>query len=214
MKLYTYWRSSAAYRVRIALNLKNITCEYKYVNLVKDGGEHKKSSYTSKNPQGLVPALELDDGQILNQSLAIIDYIDHNFGSSQFLSDDLMIRANIQAVAQIVACDIHPVNNIRILQYLSHEFDVEEDEKIQWYKHWVHKGFETIEAMLTQNSNGKFCFGNQASLADICLIPQVYNAKRFHVDMNNYPIINSINENCLTLDAFYEASPEAQKDAA
>ncbi|MTI08998.1 maleylacetoacetate isomerase [Curvivirga aplysinae] len=213
MKLYTYWRSSAAYRVRIALNLKNVTCDFEYIHLVKDGGEHKKSSYTSKNPQGLVPTLELDDGQILRQSLAIIDYIDQNFGPSQFLSEDPLTRAHIQAVAQIIACDIHPVNNLRILQYLSHEFNVEDDEKAQWYTHWVHQGFDAIEAMLAQKSNGKFCFGNQTSLADICLIPQVYNAKRFHMDMDRYPVISSINDHCMTLNAFYKASPEVQKDA-
>lgn len=211
MKLYSYWRSSAAYRVRIALNLKDIECEYDYVHLVKN--DQQSPDYKSKNPQGLVPALELSDGRILTQSLAIIDYLDQSFDGLKLLPNDPFEKARIQAFAQAISCDIHPVNNLRILNYLSNEFAIEDQQKATWYRHWVMEGFQALETSISTTSNGKFCFGETPSLADICLIPQIYNANRFKVDMTAYPTLSKINDHCMTLAAFKQASPEAQQDA-
>ncbi len=213
MKLYSYWRSSAAYRVRIGLNLKNIPYEQIPVHLVKDGGEHLKAEYTTKNPQGLVPALELDDGTVLTQSLAILEYLDDLSKENLLLPTAAIEKAKVRALAQAVACDIHPVNNLRILKYLSNELGVSEEAKNIWYRHWIEVGFAAIEKTLKTSSNGSFCFGHAPTLADICLIPQVYNAHRFKVDMTVYPLLSKINEHCLTLEAFAKAAPQAQSDA-
>ncbi|NVJ92330.1 MAG: maleylacetoacetate isomerase [Methylocystaceae bacterium] len=210
MKLYDYWRSSAAYRVRIALNLKEIAYEHICVHLVKDGGQQHSDFYRSKNPQGLVPALELDTGDVLTQSMAIMEYLDETVPTPALLPGNALHRQKIRSLAQIISADIHPVNNLRILQYLSKEFDANDEDKANWYRTWIYKGFDALEARLGEDA---FCVGDQPTLADICLVPQVYNALRFQCDMTTYPKITRINETCLKLDAFAKAVPENQPDA-
>ena len=212
MELYTYFRSSAAYRVRIALNLKGLKADYRYVHLVKDGGQQHRPEYLAVNPQGLVPAL-VDNGQVLTQSLAIIEYLDETHPEPPLLPKDALGRARVRALAQIVACDIHPVNNQRILKYLEKEFGADESARNQWYRHWIIEGFNALEKLLSGNpSAGKCCHGEQPTLADICLVPQVFNAKRFSVDLAPYPAIGRISDYCLTLKPFAEAAPEKQAD--
>jgi maleylacetoacetate isomerase len=213
MEFYTYFRSSAAYRVRIALNLKGLQADYRYVHLVKDGGQHHKPEYLKLNPQGLVPAL-VDDGQVLTQSLAIIEYLDETHPEPSLLPKDAAGRARVRALAQIVACEIHPVNNLRILKYLEKEFGVDENGRRKWYRHWVIEGFTALEKSLAANpSTGRFCHGDQPTLADLCLVPQVFNARRFEVDMESFPTIKRIDDECLKLEAFSTAAPEHQVDA-
>ncbi|HET7395272.1 MAG TPA: maleylacetoacetate isomerase [Gammaproteobacteria bacterium] len=213
MEFYTYFRSSAAYRVRIALNLKGLQADYRYVHLVKDGGQHHKPEYLKLNPQGLVPAL-VDDGQVLTQSLAIIEYLDETHPEPSLLPKDAAGRARVRALAQIVACEIHPVNNLRILKYLEKEFGVDENGRRKWYRHWVIEGFTALEKSLAANpSTGRFCHGDQPTLADLCLVPQVFNARRFEVDMESFPTIKRIDDECLKLEAFSMAAPERQPDA-
>jgi len=209
--LYDYFRSTAAYRVRIALNLKGIDYRQAPVNLLK--GEDGETGYRTVNPQGLVPALEVD-GNVLQQSLAICEYLDEVQPDPPLLPGDPLQRARIRALAQMVACDIHPVNNLRILKYLTGKLGVSEDQKLAWYHHWIEEGFRPIEQML-QSSPGDtgFCLGEQVSLADICLVPQVYNARRFELDLAPYPRIVAVEQHCLSLDAFERARPENQPDA-
>ncbi|WP_135079669.1 maleylacetoacetate isomerase [Terasakiella sp. SH-1] len=210
MKLYDYWRSSASYRLRIALNLKNIPYEHICVHLVKGGGQQHSADYKAKNPQGFVPALELEDGTILTQSMAILEYLDETHPTPALLPSDALGRAEVRSLAQVIASDIHPVNNLRILKYLAGELGVADEQKMTWYRHWITKGFEALEARL---GNTGFCYGDSPTLADICLIPQVYNAHRFNVDMTPFPKISAINENCLKIEAFDKAVPENQPDA-
>lgn len=213
MELFTYFRSSAAYRVRIALNLKGLKADYRYVHLVKDGGQQHQPDYLKLNPQGLVPAL-VDDGQVLTQSLAIIEYLDETHPEPALLPKDAIGRARVRALAQIVACDIHPVNNLRILKYLETEFGVDEAARKKWYRHWILEGFTALEKSLADNPvTGKYCHGGQPTLADICLVPQVFNARRFEIDMKLFPVINRIDTECLKLNAFSDAAPEKQNDA-
>lgn len=213
MKLYTYFRSSAAYRVRIALNLKGITAEYRYVHLVKDGGQQHKPEYLAINPQGRVPAL-VDDGHILTQSLAIIEYLEEIYPQPPLLPKDALGRARVRALAQVVACDIHPVDNQRVLKYLEKEFGADEAARHQWYRHWIIEGFNALEKLLAANpATGEFCHGDQPTLTDICLVPQVSNAKRFSVDLAPFPTITRINDRCLMLKPFADAAPEKQADA-
>ena len=214
MELYTYFRSSAAYRVRIALNLKGLKADYRYVHLVKDGGQQHKPEYLALNPQGLVPAL-VDHGQVLTQSLAIIEYLEETHPQPPLLPKDAMGRARVRALAQVVACDIHPLNNSRLLKYLERELHADETARNTWYRYWVVEGFMALEKLLAGNSRtGKFCHGDQPTLADICLVPQVFNARRFEIDLAPFPTIHRINDYCLTLQAFADASPEKQADAS
>ena len=214
MKLYTYWRSSAAYRVRIALQLKGLDYEDAYIHLVRDGGEQLGEAYGAINPQKLVPSLELDDGAVMTQSLAMIEYLEEVHPEPALLPANPVDRARARALAQAVACDIHPVNNLRILKYLSGELQLDEDRKAAWYRHWVQTGFEALEKMLKDSSGtGRFCHGDKPGLADCCLVPQVYNARRFEVDMAAYPTIARIDGACLELEAFQKAAPERQGDA-
>ncbi len=214
MKLYTFWRSSAAYRVRIALNLKGISYEDALVHLVKDGGEHKKSDYVAINPQKLVPTLIDDEGSILTQSVAMMEYLEDIQPAPSLLPGSAIERAHIRALTQAISCDIHPVNNLRILQYLTGELGISEEEKMKWYLHWLQVGFEGLETTLSNsNYTGDFCFGNTPTMADCCLIPQVYNARRFNLDLSPYPNIVRIEQNCLKLEAFDKAIPENQSDA-
>ncbi|MCS6099234.1 maleylacetoacetate isomerase [Shewanella baltica] len=215
MKLYGYWRSSAAYRVRIALNLKGISAEQLSVHLVRDGGEQHKAAYSALNPLELVPTLTLDDeldADALSQSLAIIEYLDEIHPQSPLLPASALDRAHVRAMALTVACEIHPLNNLRVLQYLTQTLGVDEAAKNTWYHHWVASGFGALETLLVRHS-GRYCFGDTVTLADLCLVPQVYNAQRFNVDLTPYPNIMRVWTECNQLEAFADAAPERQADA-
>jgi maleylacetoacetate isomerase len=207
MKLYHYYRSSASYRVRIALNIKNIAYESVDIHLVNNEGEHNTPHYLEINPQGLVPCLDVD-GHIISQSLAIIEYLDETFPQNPLLPSDPLNKAQVRALALIIACDMHPLNNLRVLSQIKDQFNANEADVITWYHRWLKPGFDAFEAKLkTTERSGPFCFGNQVSLADLCLIPQAFNAHRYNFPMDNYPLINAINDNCLRLDAFSAAKP-------
>ncbi len=210
MKLYSYFRSSAAYRVRIALNLKELPYQMAFVHLTKDGGQQRKPEFVAINPQKRVPALELSSGEVLTQSLAIIAYLDEVYPEPPFLPADALERAKVRAIAQVVACDIHPLNNLIALQYLKRTLKHEQPEIDAWYHHWVIDGFNAIETMLNP---GPYACGNHVSLADICLVPQVYNARRLKVPLDNFPKIVAVEQACLKLPAFDKARPENQPDA-
>ena len=213
LKLYSYWRSTAAYRVRIALNLKRLSYQTIPVYLVKDGGEQHQPEYREKNPQGLVPLLE-DNGKLLSQSMAICEYLDETHEGPKLLPSEPFLRAQVRSVCQAIACDIHPVNNLRILKYLKGELSVSDDAKDQWYHHWIHEGFKALESQLgKQVSAISFAFGNEPTLADAFIVAQMYNARRFDVDLSAYPRLVAIEQHCLTLDAFKDAQPESQPDA-
>ena len=210
--LYSYWRSSAAYRVA-SVNLKGLKYEIAPVHLVRGGGEQHGADFAALNPQELVPVLQ--HGQrSLRQSLAILEYLDEMWPSPPLLPATARDRVRVRALAQAVACDIHPLNNLRVLQYLEHDWGVPQPEREVWIKHWIAEGFHAIEAMLADNpSTGEFCDGHLPSIADCCLVPQVYNARRFGVDMSLYPVITRIEQNCLEQPAFDAARPERQPDA-
>lgn len=213
LRLYTYWRSTAAYRVRIALNLKELAYESVPVHLVRGGGEQHSPDYRAKQPQGLVPVLE-HGRRVVRQSLAIVEYLDELFPEPPLLPPDARERARVRELALMVACDIHPLNNLRVLQYLEGELEVDKEAKLGWYRHWVQLGFAAIEELLGESaSTGPFCEGEFPSLADVCLVPQVYNARRFELDLEPYPWIRSIEAHCLQQPAFAEAAPERQPDA-
>jgi maleylacetoacetate isomerase len=211
--LYGYWRSSATYRVRIALNLKQLDYQYTPVHLVKDGGEQHSEHYLRMNPAGLVPAfVDEDEDFTLNQSISIIEYLDERYPDPiKLLPEHALDKARIRGIAQDIGCDIQPLANLRVLNQIA-EFDQREDAKALWAKQWIERGFKGIEQRL-QTRAGKYCFGFDVTLADIVLVPQVYNALRFGVDMNQYPLINNIYANCNELEAFIAAKPENQPDA-
>lgn len=211
MKLYGYWRSSAAYRVRIVMHLKLLSFESIAVHLVKDGGEQHKEAYTGLNPTHLVPTY-VDEYVTLNQSLAIIDYLDEKYPAVAVYPTNIAEKAKVKALALDVACEIHPVNNLRVQQYLVKTLSVAEQDKLAWSYHWMNIGFAAIEKQL-ETSAGEFCFGDEITMADICLVPQVYNANRFKLDMSAYPHIVRVVENCNQLPAFIAALPENQADA-
>ena len=208
MKLYSYFRSSAAYRVRIALNLKAIDYDLAIVNLLKS--QQLDEGYLAVNPQGLLPALETEEGY-LAQSLAILEWLDETYPQSPIVAGSAWQKAQIRNISYAIACDIHPVNNLRVLKYLSNELNVDDEAKNKWYRHWIEVGFEKIELMLSDSSD--YCVGDQPTLADICLVPQVFNAIRFKVDMAAYPKIAAIYERCNKLAAFDDAAPQNQPDA-
>ncbi|HRD32925.1 MAG TPA: maleylacetoacetate isomerase [Rhodocyclaceae bacterium] len=213
MRLYTYFRSSAAYRVRIALNLKGLAWDAVPVHLVRGGGEQHQPDYRALNPSGLVPAFE-DAGRLFTQSLAIIEYLDETHPAPALLPGDAAVRARIRAIAQAIACDIHPINNLRVLQYLTREFAVSEAQKTAWYRHWVELGLVALEATLADDERtGVFCHGDTPTLADCCLVPQVFNARRFGVDLSAMPTLVRIVERCEAIEAFRLAAPELQADA-
>ena len=215
MKLFGYWRSSAAYRVRIALHLKNINCESVPVHLVKNGGEQHSEEYIALNPTHLVPTLidATDEGElVLNQSMAILDYLDSKYPKSPLYPESISDKAQVQALALDIACEIHPVNNLRVQQYLVKALTVNETDKSAWSHHWMTVGFSAFEEKLKKQS-GKYCYGDHITMADLCLVPQVYNANRFNVDMTAFPLINAIVERCNQLPAFIKAMPENQEDA-
>ncbi len=211
MKLYGYWRSSAAYRVRIALNLKQLSFDNLPVHLVKNGGEQHSDSYKALNPAELVPTL-VDGDLSLNQSLAIIEYLDEMYPVSALLPEDAAAKAKVRALALDIACDIHPLNNLRVLQYLTGPLALTEQQKQAWITHWLNTGFTALEQRLALCA-GQYCFGDSVTLADICLVPQVYNAQRFALDLTPYPHIRAVYHNCMQLAAFALAAPEQQPDA-
>lgn len=212
-RLYTYFRSSAAYRVRIALNLKGLDYEPVPVNLRE--GEQKATSYRERNPQGLLPALETDGGDLLIQSLAIIEYLDETVPEPPLLPADPLGRARVRAMAQIVACEIHPLNNLRVLKFLKDPLGHEQDEINAWYRHWVGEGFRALEAMVgTAGADTGYCYAGAVSLADVCLVPQMWNARRFECDLSPYPRLVGIDARLNELPAFAAAAPEAQPDYA
>jgi maleylacetoacetate isomerase len=207
IKLYDYFRSTACYRVRIALNLKQLDYEKIPVHLIDHGGEHLSEAYHQINPQQLVPSLE-HDGQMIHQSLAIIDYLDETYPEPRLLPDNPYDKALVRSLALIVACDMHPLNNLRVLNRIKSQFHATEEDVQSWYFHWLDAGFKAIEAKLKSIPRTQsVCFGSEVTLADVCLIPQVFNAHRFKFPMDDFPLINQINEYCLTLDAFKQAAP-------
>jgi len=210
VNLYTYFRSSAAYRVRIALNLKGLQYDMVPIHLTKDGGQQRKPEFQKVNPQMRVPALELSSGSVLTQSLAIIEYLDDIEPEPPFLPADALERANVRALAQVVACDIHPLNNLITLQYLKRGLKQEQTEIDVWYHHWVTEGFKALEQMLKP---GPFAYGAHVTLADICLVPQVFNARRLKVPLDAFPKIVAVEQACLKQPAFDKARPENQPDA-
>ena len=213
MKLYTYFRSSAAYRVRIALNLKGLSYEAVPVHLLRSGGEQLQPAYRAVNPAALIPSLEID-GATLTQSMAIIEYLDETRPEVPLMPSDALGRARVRALALTVACDIHPLGNLRVLKYLVHELKVDDDAKAAWSRHWISEGFKALEAMLAGSpETGRFCHGDTPTLADCCLVPQVFNALRFEVDMSRFPTIARIHAACSELGAFAAAHPSKQPDA-
>lgn len=209
MKLYSYFRSSAAYRVRIALNLKGPDYDIVPVSLIK--GEQRGESYLERNPQGLVPALELDSGTVLTQSLAICEYLEERYPVPPLLPDGAEARARVRAITDLIACDIHPLNNLRVLRYLTDHLRDTEENKLEWYRYWIRTGFEALERMLSSSPDtGDFCHGGEPTLAEVFLVPQVYNALRFDCDLTAYPTINRIASACESMPAFVQAHPDAQ----
>lgn len=212
--LYSYWRSSAAYRVRIALNLLGLDYTIRPVHLVSDGGKQHAPEYARTNPQELVPTL-LDGRRVFTQSLAIIEYLDEQYGGeTRLLPLDPRERARARALAQVVACDIHPIGNLRVLQNMESTLGATPAQRQAWSRHWIEVGFRALEALMAEHPDtGEFCQDDEPGLADACLIPQVYNAHRWGVDMTAYPTIARINARCMELEAFQAASPERQPDA-
>jgi maleylacetoacetate isomerase len=210
LRLYTYFRSSAAYRVRIALNLKAVPCEMVPVHLTRNGGRQFLPDYRALNPQARVPALALSGGEVLTQSLAIIEYLDEIYPEPPLLPAEALDRAKTRSIAQLIACDIHPLNNLAPLRYLKRNLGYEQSEIDAWYHHWVLEGFTALEVML---GAGPYACGTQVTLADICLVPQVYNARRLKVPLDGFPKIVAVDAACLRLPAFDKARPENQPDA-
>jgi len=210
--LHNYYRSSTSYRVRIALEMKGLT--YEYVPHHLRHGEHLEPTYRAVNPQGLVPALILEGGRLLTQSLGIIEYLDETVPEPPLLPVDALGRARVRMLAQMIACDIHPVNNLRVLTSLRTLFGAGDQDVVNWFRHWVNEGFQPLETILASSpETGTFCHGDTPGLADICLAAQVTNNGRFGVDMTPYPVISRIHAACMSLPAFRKAAPENQIDA-
>jgi maleylacetoacetate isomerase len=211
--LYDYWRSGAAYRVRIALNLKGLAYEARPVHLLRDGGEQHAASYRAMNPQQLVPCL-LDGDRVMNQSLAAMEYLDEVHPEPPLLPADARGRARVRALAMVVACDAHPLGNLRVLDRLQSQLGADEGQRLAWLQHWIDVGFQALEAMLADNAaTGRYCHGDIPGMADACLVPQVYSALRREVSLAPYPTVERIYRECNELDAFQRAAPELQPDA-
>lgn len=213
MKLYSYFRSSAAYRVRIALNLKGLDADIVPVNLRKNGGQHYEPAYLNMNPSALVPTL-VDGDFTVGQSMAILEYLEETHPEPALLPADPKGRARVRAMAQLIACDIHPLNNLRVLKYMKHTLNIGDAERDEWYRHWVELGFTALEAMLADsNDTGRFCHGDSPTFADVLLVPQVANARRLNCDLSAMPNVVRIDAECMALDAFIKAAPANQQDA-
>jgi len=213
VKLYSYFRSSAAYRARIALNLKGLQYEYVAKHLTRNGGEHRLADYLAINPQGFIPALD-HDGALVTQSLAIIEYLEEVFPTPALLPQLAIDRAVVRAMALLVACDIHPLNNLRVLNYLKSPLGQESDAVAEWYKHWIAEGFAALEQLIGKHSSAKrYCFGDAVSMADVLLVPQVANSRRYQMDLSRYPALQKVTTHLETLPAFLAARPEVQPDA-
>ena len=210
MKLYTYFRSSAAFRVRIALNLKGLAYRPAFVHLAK--GEHLQPAYTQINPQGLLPALEVD-GALLAQSIAIMEYLEEVHPRPPLLPQDAPGRARVRSLSLIVACEIHPLNNPRVLKYVKNALGHTQDEVNAWYRHWIADGLAKLEAELAQPGTGRHCHADAPTMADCCLVPQIFNAQRFECDLKPYPTVMRVFEACMQSDAFVRAQPGKQPDA-
>ncbi|QJE74698.1 maleylacetoacetate isomerase [Aerophototrophica crusticola] len=210
MRLYTYFRSSAAYRVRIGLALKGLDAEAVPVHLVRDGGQHKKPDYLGRNPQGFVPALEVG-GQVITQSLAILEYLEEAHPQPPLLPKDPLARARVRSFALAIACDIHPLNNLRVLKHLRGGLGQDEDGVNRWVRRWIEEGFTALERMVEPGA--PFCFGDAPGLAEACLVPQMYNARRFGADLTDFPTLVAIDERCRALPTFQSAAPDRQPDA-
>ena len=213
IKLYSYWRSSACYRVRIALNLKGLPFQTVPVHLVRNGGEQHTEAFKVLNPQEMIPVL-VHGGRMLRQSMAIIDYLDEIWTTNLLVPSIARDRQRVRAISEMIACDIHPLGNLRVLQYLESRFGADQAQRDEWSRHWVRVGFEALEKVLKDNpSTGAYCEGDVPTLADCCLVPQAYNAVRVGVDLAEFPLIKRINDTCLALPAFDHARPEKQPDA-
>jgi maleylpyruvate isomerase len=213
MRLYDYFRSSAAYRVRIALNLKGVQPDERTFVHLRMGGQ-RAQDYLALNPQGLVPALALDDGHVLTQSLAIVEYLDETYPDPPLLPSSAAARARVRAIALAIACEIHPLNNLRVLNYLLGTLGVSKEQKDGWYRYWIDVGFEALERSLSNDGDtGRYCHGDRPTLADVCLVPQIANARRFDIDLSPYPTLIRIEAACNELPAFAEAAPARQPDA-
>jgi maleylacetoacetate isomerase len=213
MKLYNYFRSSASFRVRIALNLKGLPYEYAVVHLLKDGGQQFKAEFRALNPEALIPVLE-DSGHALTQSLAIIEYLEETHPQPPLLPPSALDRAYVRALALAVACEIHPLNNLRVLRYLVRELKVSEEQKNAWYRHWVEQGLASIEARLVAEGRcGRHALGDTVTLADVVLVPQIFNAQRFDCRLDHVPTVMRIFGHCMELPAFVDAQPSRQPDA-
>jgi maleylacetoacetate isomerase len=213
MKLYSFFRSSASYRVRIALNLKGLSYEQAPIHLRRGGGEQLSAAYKAINPQALVPALE-DNGRILTQSLAIIEYLDEKHPTPPLLPENAADKALVRSLAMVVACEVHPIQNLRVLNYVKKEYNQTDEQVNRWAQHWIDLGLSALEQMIGAGAQrGNFCFGDKPTLADICLVPQLGNARRYGCELSKYPAILEIEKNCMALAAFTNAAPEKQPDA-
>jgi maleylpyruvate isomerase len=213
LRLYSYFRSSAAYRVRIALNLKGLDYQTVPVHLLRNGGEQRSAEYRQANPQGLVPFLETEQGGI-GQSLAILEYLEEQYPTPALLPADPFLRAKVRAFALHIACDIHPLNNLRVLQHLTGTLGISEDAKLAWIQRWIADGFRALEDELSrQPHRGPYCIGEQLTLADVCLVPQWFNAERFQCELTPYPRLHAVVNACNALQAFQLAQPSRQPDA-
>ena len=213
MKLYTFFRSSASYRVRIALNLKGLDYEHAPIHLRRGGGEQLRPAYKAINPQALVPALE-DEGQIFSQSLAIIEYLEERYPKPPLLPSDAAERAAVRSMALLIACEVHPIQNLRVLNHLKSDHKQSDDDTSRWARHWINLGLSALEQMINSvSSRGEFCFGQTPTMADLCLVPQLSNARRFGVDLSAYPKLLAIEAACMSVPAFANAAPDQQPDA-
>ena len=213
MKLYTFFRSSASYRVRIALNLKGIGYETVPIHLRRGGGEQLGAAYKAINPQALVPTLD-DNGTILTQSLAIIEYLEEKFPTPPILPEDPAQKATVRSMGLIVACEVHPIQNLRVLNYVKATYNQSDEQVNKWAQHWIDLGLTALEqTIVAQAKRGSFCFGDTPTLADICLVPQLGNERRYGCELAKYPTILAIENNCLAVKAFADAAPEKQLDA-
>lgn len=213
LKLFTYYRSVSTYRVRIALNYKGVP--YQPVFIDSDREEHQSDEYLRLNPQGLVPALVVNENLVVTQSFAILEYLDERYPERPLLPDGAEARAQVRSFAQVAVADMNPLNIMRVFVYMRDEMNISLEQRRAWYEHWAHKGFRALESMLErERGDSAFCFGDRPTLADVCLVPQVYNAQQTKLDLTDYPLLRAVYQNCLAMSAFQAAAPDAQRDRA